>query len=139
MRKLVLVTLFLLNGCAFDDMMSGINGTLKSTNNVLSGTLDSNTEFNNKNLKQSNKKINCEKDIEKSEKWYKSDRKKIYSSNPQQHLIIYSKKEQEVINMQGDLAYYCGYVNRDLDNPNKQYIDKIRLEEAQQKINGSKK
>jgi hypothetical protein len=141
MKKLLLISLIFLSGCAFDDMMTSVNSTLKSANQTLSGTNSETSTLSRLNDKGTavNTTVDCEKDVKKSEDWYKFGRKKIYSSNPSQHLSIYNEKEKEIINMQGKLAHYCGYVNRDLDNPNKDYIEKIRLEEAQKKINGGKK
>ena len=140
MKNIFLLTLLLLNGCAFDNMMNGLNSSLSTTNQALSGNLP-----NNKISVTSSNDIDCDKDSRKFKEWNSTGKNKIYSSNLKRHLETLDSKQAEMNKIQYKLIRYCNdrYASDSFTSDgvdiNKPYIDKIRLEEAQQKINMGKK
>jgi len=136
MKKLLLASLILLNGCAFDDMMTSVNKSLSTANNTLSG----NGQLQSKNkVNDDDNTIDCKTWIEKANAWNNGGKDKIYSNDPATQVKISRQKFDEMSNIKYKIHYYaCRGYKEPFFNPNKEYLDKIELEQAQEKINKNK-
>jgi len=96
MKKLLLVSLILLNGCAFDDMMTSVNNSLKNTNQALSG--NGQLQSKNKSYEDTDDNIDCDKDSKKFKEWHISQLKNKNSND---------KLEKQMDKIQYKLIRYC--------------------------------
>jgi hypothetical protein len=138
MKKIILIaSLLSLNGCAFDSLMSNLNGSLDKTNKVLSGDL---SRISSKATLVSDKKdislkstslidSDCDKWAKNSYEWHMNTGHKTSQSNLKQMEIFY-KKENEIIKAEGKLIRLCMQDDHQSahgsnpQNPNP-YLDKL--------------
>jgi hypothetical protein len=125
-------------GCAFDDMMTGVNGTLAKTNQALSG------DAPNSNIKKAHgipdNSVDCVNWVKKAHEWDTVGKNKLYSQNPKEHIRIEDEKRKDISKIKYNILYFgCKYDDPDaFSNPNKDYVDAIKIEEVTKKISQQK-
>ncbi len=126
MHKLVYMVCIaiLLNSCAFDDMMTGVNGTLAKTNAALSGKLQSPEKTAENIAKKNNESrstgsavldAECKVWREKDDDFHRDTKRNSYSD------VVRAKLENENVKIHGKFFRLCMPNNQ---MPNK-YMDKL--------------
>lgn len=145
MKIKLLIICCILSGCAFDEPLTGLNNALSSTNSALNnvtGLNPQNSYASNSNYNK-DKDIDCDKESKKFEDGHRNSKNKIYSKNPREQVRISDAKQKEMSDIQYKLIRYCNdrYASKALAEStdiNKEYIDKLKLENAARQINGGK-
>jgi hypothetical protein len=118
MNKILLLSLLMLNSCALDNFLSGMNNKLEGTNKALNGDLssfssDKDTKNNETKIKNNTEKstqlldADCDSWAKKSYQWHMYDSKKAYSQTQSTHQYIYAKRENEIIKLEAKLVRLC--------------------------------
>jgi hypothetical protein len=151
MKTIILIaTLLSLNGCAFDSLMSNINGSLTKTNKVLSHDLSPSIDRKEKDLNATKSTsitkendIDCEKDSLKFKNWEAIGKHKIYSKSAREQVAFIDAKNKEMSSIQYKLIRYCNDNNASnsfisgTQEINKDYVYKLKIEAAEKKIKSS--